>query len=68
MSPRNKTDGFAFSSKELKNILFKLGAHSSAAPDGISAAFLILYFIKTANYLAPNISVIFHMLTMTRKF
>ena len=49
---------FAFHSGEVKNSLLELDPYGGAGPDGIFP----LFFVKTANYLAPKISTVLHKL------
>ena len=49
---------FAFHSGEVKKLLLELDPYGGAGPDGIFP----LFFIKTANYLAPKISTILRKL------
>ena len=45
---------FAFRSGEVKKLLVELDPYDGSGPDGI----FLLFFIKTANYLAPKISTV----------
>ena len=49
---------FAFRSGEVKKLLLELDPYDGAGPDGIFP----LFFIKTANYLAPKISTVLRKL------
>ena len=56
--PEAELTTFAFRSGEVKKLLLELVPYGSAGPDGIFPVF----FIKTANYLAPKISTVLHKL------
>ena len=49
---------FAFHSREVEELLLELDPYGGAGPDGIYP----LFFVKTANYLAPKISAVSHKL------
>ena len=49
---------FAFLSGEVKKLLLELDLYSGIGSDGIFP----LFFVKTANYLAPKISIVLHKL------
>ena len=48
----------AFCSGEVKKLLLELDPYDGAGPDGTFP----LFFVKTANYLAPKISTVLHKL------
>ena len=51
--PEAELTSFAFCSGEVNKLLLELDPYGGAGPDGIFP----LFFFKTANYLAPKISV-----------
>ena len=53
---------FAFRSAEVKKLLLKLDPYSGVGLDGIFP----LFFVKTANYVAPKISTVLHKLVNKR--
>ena len=56
--PEAEMTTFAFRSGEVKKLLLELDPYGGAGPDGIFP----LFFIKTANYLAPKISTVLRKL------
>ena len=56
--PEAELTTFAFRSGEVKKLLLELDPYGGAGPDGIFP----LFFIKTANYLAPKISTVLRKL------
>ena len=56
--PEAELTTFSFRSGEVKKLLLELDPYGSAGPDGIFP----LFFIKTANYLAPKISTVLRKL------
>ena len=56
--PEAELTTFAFRFGEVKKLLLELDSYGGAGPDGIFP----LFFIKTANYLAPQISTVLHRL------
>ena len=56
--PEAELTTFAFRSGEVKKLLLELDPYGGAGPDGIFS----LFFIKTANYLAPKISTVLRKL------
>ena len=62
--PEAKLTTIAFRSHEIERLMLNLDPYGGSGPDGIFA----LFFIKTAHFLAPKISVIFRKLTRVGKF
>ena len=62
--PEAKLTSIAFRSRELKELMLNLDPYGGAGPDGIFP----LFFIKTADFLAPKISVIFRKLARNGLF
>ena len=56
--PEAELTTFAFRSGEVKKLLLELDPYGGAQPDDIFPSF----FVKTANYLAPNISIVLRKL------
>ena len=56
--PEAELTTFAFHSGEIKKLLLELDPYVGTAPDGI----FLLFFVKTANYLAPKISTVLRKL------
>ena len=62
--PEAKLIKIAFRSRELKNLLMELDVYGGAGPDGIFP----MFFVKTADFLAPKISTIFRKLIRAGHF
>ena len=62
--PEAKLTTIAFRSHKIERLMLDLGPYGGSGPDGICP----LFFIKTAHFLAPKISVIFRKLTRVSKF
>ena len=62
--PEAKLTTIAFRSHEIERLMLNLDPYGGSCPDGIFP----LFFIKTAHFLAPKISVIFRKLTRVGKF
>ena len=56
--PEAELTTFAFCSGEVKKLLLELDPYGGTGPDDIFP----LFFVKTANYLAPKISILLHKL------
>ena len=56
--PEAELTTFAFRFGEVKKLLLELDPYGGTGPDGIFP----LFFVKTANYLAPKISTVLHKL------
>ena len=56
--PKAELTKFAFCSGDVQKLLLELDPYGNAGPDGIFP----LFFVKTANYLAPKISTVLHKL------
>ena len=56
--PEAELTTFAFRSGEVKKLLLELDPYGGTGPDGIFP----LFFVKTANYLAPKIATVLHKL------
>ena len=62
--PEPKLTTLAFRSREIRSLLLDLDAYGGAGPDGIFP----LFFIKTAQYMAPKVSVLFRKLIRAGSF
>ena len=62
--PEAKLTSIAFRSRELEDLMLNLDPYGGAGPDEIFP----LFFIKTAHFLAPKVSVIFRKLIKNGKF
>ena len=62
--PESKLNCFAFRSSEVKKLLLDLDSYGSVDPNGIFP----LFFIKTAGFMAPKISVVFRKLSRSGSF
>ena len=54
--PEPKLNSFAFRSSEIKNILLDLDSFGAVDPNGIFP--LLIFFIKTVDFMAPKVSVV----------
>ena len=62
--PEAKLISIAFRSREIEKLMLNLDPYGGSGPDGIFP----LFFIKTADILAPKIAVIFRKMTRAGKF
>ena len=62
--PEAELTTFAFCSGEVKKLLLELDPYTGTEPDGIFP----LFFVKTANYLAPKISTVLRKLVRIEGF
>ena len=62
--PEAKLSIIAFRSREIKSLLLDLGAYGGVDPNGIFP----MFFIKTADFLAPKLSVILRKLARRGSF